>query len=69
MIMDILWGILIGVIGLFLGISGLMKSDFIVYKIFTSRSKVLWKGNVHAFYVIVGVLLIIFGILVAVDVI
>lgn len=67
--MDIIWGIIIVVIGLFLGISGLMKSDFVVYRILASRSKLLWKDNVHTFYVVVGVMLIIFGILVATGVI
>lgn len=67
--MDILWGILIIGIGLFMLISSLTKSDFIIYKILVARSKILWGENVHRFYQIIGPILIIFGILIAMGVI
>lgn len=53
-------------IGLFLLISGLTKSQCIVYKLLVARSKLLWGENVHKFYQVAGILVIIAGILVAV---
>ena len=46
-------------------ISGLLKSDFIIYRLMVARSKILWGENVHRFYQIVGVILIILGIIVS----
>ena len=44
-------------IGLFLFISALRKSDFIIYRLFVARSRKLWGENVHSFYVVVGIIL------------
>jgi len=54
-------------IGLFFTISAFMKSEFIVYKILTARSKLLWKDNVHHFYKVVGIILIVVGFLFIID--
>ena len=62
--MDPLWGGLFIVIGLFMLISSLLKSDFIIYRLLVARSKMLWGENVHRFYHIVGTVLIVIGILV-----
>jgi len=59
-----LWGILMIAIGLFMLICGLIKSDFIVYRLMAARSKLLWGKNVHRFYQIVGAIVIVIGILV-----
>lgn len=40
--MEILWGILMIMVGLFMLISGLVKSNFIIYRILIARSKMLW---------------------------
>ncbi len=45
-------------------ISSLLKSDFIIYRLLVARSKMLWGENVHRFYHIVGIVLIVIGILV-----
>jgi len=66
--MNILWGLLISLIGLFMFISALLKSEFILYRIFTMRSKMLWGENVHKFYIVVGAIITVFGILVALGV-
>ena len=55
--MNYLWGSLVFLIGLFMFISALKKSEFIIYKLLVARSKVLWGENVHSFYTIVGVFL------------
>ena len=55
--MNYFWGSLMALIGLFLFISALRKSEFIIYKLLVARSKLLWGDNVHSFYVVVGVVL------------
>ena len=67
--MNNLWGIPIILIGLYLFISALIKSEFIIYKLLCARSKIIWGDNVHKFYIVVGVVLTAFGILVTANVI
>lgn len=55
--MNYLWGGLMALIGLFLFVSALRKSEFIIYKLFAARSKLLWGDNVHSFFIVVGVVL------------
>lgn len=38
-------------IGLFLFIFALRKSEFIIYKLLVDRSKMLWGENVNTFYI------------------
>jgi hypothetical protein len=38
-------------------ISAIKKSDSIVYKLFVARAKIFWGDNVHALFVVVGVML------------
>ncbi|MBC7094935.1 hypothetical protein [Thermococcus sp.] len=63
--MEQIWGVLIAVVGLFMLVSGLTKSNFIVYRLMIAHSKMLWGENVHLFYQAVGAVLIILGILVS----
>ncbi len=65
--MNYVYGIIMILIGLFFTISAFMKSEFIVYKILTARSKLLWKDNVHHFYKVVGIILIVVGFLFIID--
>jgi len=64
--MHLLWGILIVLAGLFLLICGRLKSHFFIYRLIVARSKILWGDNTHRFHQIVGVIVIVFGVLVAV---
>ncbi len=57
--MNYLWGALTLVFGLFFSICAFKKSEFIVYRVFTARSKILWGDNVHNFYKVVGVALVV----------
>ena len=66
--MEILWGILIILAGLFLAICGTLRSNFIIYRLLVARSRMLWGENVHRFYQVAGVMVIVFGILVAIDI-
>ena len=50
--MNYLWGSLMALIGLFLLVSALRKSEFIIYKLFVARAKLLWGDNVHSFFVV-----------------
>ena len=63
--MHILWGILIVFVGLFLTICGTLKSNFIIYRLLIYRSKILWGDNVHRFHQIAGIVVMVFGVLVA----
>jgi hypothetical protein len=63
--MPVLWGILIVLAGLFLLISGTLKSEFIIYRLLVARSKILWGEHTHRFHQIVGVIVIVVGVLVA----
>jgi len=63
--MEPIWGLAFIAIGLFILIYSLLKTNFIVYKLMVARSKILWGENVHQFYQIVGVILIILGIIVS----
>lgn len=67
--MEVLWGILIILAGLFLSISGSVKSNFIVYRLFVARSRIIWGDNVHRFYQVVGIIVIVFGLLVALNIV
>ena len=67
--MEPMWGLAFIAIGLFMLISALLKSNFIVYRLLVARSKMLWGENVHWFYVVVGVIITILGILVSLGVI
>ena len=61
--MNYVYGAITILIGLFFTISAIMESEFIVYRILTSRSKLLWKDNVHHFYKVVGIMLVVVGFL------
>ena len=61
--MNILWGCVTVAIGLMMLICGRLKSEFIIYRLLVARSKILWGKNVHKFYQIAGIIIIIFGIL------
>ena len=67
--MSIFWGVLIIVAGLLLLIGGILKSDFIIYRLMVYRSKILWGENVHRFYQFIGLIIIIFGVLVTIGII
>ena len=63
--MHVLWGALIGLAGLFFLVCGRLKSDFLVYRLMVARSRILWGDKVHGFHQVAGVMMVVFGILVA----
>ena len=67
--MHVLWGILVVLAGLFLLVCGSIKSNFIIYRLLVYRAKILWGENVHRFIQVAGVLAIVFGVLIALEVI
>lgn len=67
--MNLLWGVLLILAGLFMLISGILKSNFIVYRLLVARSRILWGDNVHRFYQISGLAVIVFGFLVIIGLI
>jgi predicted DNA-binding transcriptional regulator len=60
------YGILMILIGLFMTISGLRKSEFMIYKLLVKKSEKLWGENVHRFYQITGMIIIVIGIIVVI---
>lgn len=67
--MSILWGVLVISAGLLMLIGGMLKSDFVIYRLLVARSKMLWGESVHRFYQLVGLIVIIFGMLVTIGII
>jgi uncharacterized membrane protein len=60
-----LWGLVMMGVGLFFLICGWLKSDFLIYRIFVARSRLVWGDRVHTFFVSVGVVIILIGTLMA----
>ena len=69
--MHVLWGILMAAVGLFLLVCGTLKSEFFIYRLMVTRSRILWgQGDaVHRFYQVSGLIIIILGFLWALGVI
>lgn len=63
--MHVLWGLLMIAAGLFMVVCAGLKSQFVIYRLMVARSRMLWGENVHRFYQITGVIVIVFGLLVA----
>ena len=61
--MNVLWGGLMLLAGLFLFISGTIKSDFIIYRLLVARSEILWGEKVHLMYQLSGGIILILGLL------
>jgi len=67
--MHVLWGSLVIAAGLWMLVCASLKSQFVLYQLIVARSKMLWGDNVYRFHQISGVLVIVFGILVALGVV
>jgi hypothetical protein len=55
--MSYLWGSLMLLMGLYIFISAILKSEFIIYRLFHARAKMLWGDNAHSFLMIVGLII------------
>ncbi len=64
-----IWGVMIAIVGLLMLLGGLTKTDFVLYRILAARSRLLWGDNVHSFYIVVGLMVALFGVLVTTGVI
>ena len=58
---SVFWGILMMVIGMWMFISALVKSEFALYRLLAARSRILWGEHVHRFHMVSGILIIIVG--------
>jgi hypothetical protein len=67
--MNMLWGGLMAIIGLFMLVCGTVKSDFVVYRLLVARSRILWGDAVHRFYQVSGLIVAVLGIFWALGVI
>ena len=61
--MHVLWGILTMAAGLFMLLCGLLKSEFIIYRLLVARSSILWGKKVHRFYQVAGAIVSVVGLL------
>ena len=61
--MELLWGILMALVGSFLLVSATLRTDFVVYRLLVARSRLLWRDRVHLFHQVVGAILIVLGLL------
>lgn len=61
--MNMIWGLAMAAVGLFMLICGSMKSEFFIYKLLAERSRMAWgEGDaVHRFYQVVGLILVVLG--------
>lgn len=61
--MEILWGTLMVLSGLFLLASATLRTNFVVYQLLVARSQLLWGDHVHLFHQFAGAILVILGLL------
>jgi hypothetical protein len=55
--MNVVWGVLMLVIGLFMFLSAYKQSNNLVYRLMHARAKLLWKENAHIFLMISGLII------------
>jgi len=60
---EILWGILMGIVGAGLLVCAAMRSEFVVYRLLVARSRLLWRDRVHLFHQVAGGILLVLGVL------
>ena len=67
--MPVFWGCLTAAVGMVMFMGGRTKSEFFLYRLFVGRSKILWGKHVHTFHQVGGIMVAIFGLLIAFGVI
>jgi len=55
--MNFLWGSLMAFMGLFMFVSAMRKSNFVLYRLMYSRVKLLWGDYAHTFLAISGLII------------
>ncbi len=63
--MNVIWGLIITMVGALFITWGRTKSDFGLYRLLVARSRILWGDRVHGFHQIAGALMIIAGAAIA----
>jgi hypothetical protein len=66
---NVVWGIVMMVIGVLFVYWGSTQSNFVVYRLLAARSRILWGERVHRFYQVVGAVLAVLGLLWSIGVI
>ena len=66
--MSIVWGFVIAAVGALFIFWGRTRSEFVVYRLFVARSRLLWgEGDrVHGFYQVSGAIMMVVGALTAI---
>lgn len=61
--MVLAWALLMAAIGLFILVSALTRSEFIIYRLLVARASLLWKEDyAHRFLAVSGILIIIVAV-------
>ena len=63
--MNVIWGLVIAVVGALFIVWSRARSEFVVYRLLVARSRLLWGDRVHSFYLVAGGLMIVAGVLIA----
>lgn len=64
--MNVIWGLIIAVVGVLFIFWGRTQSEFGLYRLFVARSRILWGDRVHGFHQVAGALMIAFGAILAI---
>jgi hypothetical protein len=59
--MHLIYGFSMAAIGLFILVSAILRSNFVIYRWLVERSRLLWGDRVYWFHRVVGVILIVLG--------
>jgi hypothetical protein len=61
--MDWYFAVLMIIIGVWMGYSGLTTSEFILFRLLRKRARLLWKGHADIFLGISGVIIALIGVI------
>ena len=63
------WGIVVAAVGLLMSLGGITKSNFFLYRMIVSRQRHFLGDRVHSYFIVAGLIMAVFGVLLAVGVI
>ncbi len=64
----LMWGLIMISIGALMCLGGTLKSQNALYQLLVRRSEILWGGHTYRFHQVSGVLIMLFGVAMAVGV-
>jgi hypothetical protein len=61
--MEKYWAVVMTLVGLWMIVSSITKSKFIIYRLIHARAKIFWKDKAHLFILVSGVIISFVGML------